>query len=170
MLRKAHFSFGSKTPIPDLYTTTNRAVHNLNPSEYGNYAQKKVKIGKPPTHVVDGSDPTVYTSSSKDVMVEHSVKGQQAVQQQIKEQGLQVRKHNFHLGFDKDSHKPSLAAESTSDLSTVNLGIRNKNSSQLGSHAPTFKGNDNKKSNFEISYTKGDNDYISISKMAQLGL
>ncbi len=75
-MRKAHFSFGSKTLIPDLYTTTNRAVHNLNPNDIVKSSETHHKIEKPVTNVVYGNDPVVYTSITKDAMVEHNVKGQ----------------------------------------------------------------------------------------------
>ena len=83
-MRKAHFSFGSKTPIPDLYTTTNRAVHVLNTNDIVKSFEAHHKIEKPITSVVYGNDPVVYTSITKDAMVEHNVKGQIVTQQQIK--------------------------------------------------------------------------------------
>lgn len=74
-MRKAHFSFGSKTPIPDLYTTTNRAAHNLNINDVVKSLEAHHKMEKPATNVVYGNDPVIYTSITKDSMVEHSVKG-----------------------------------------------------------------------------------------------
>jgi hypothetical protein len=79
-LRKAHFSFGSQTPIPDLYTTTNRAVHNLNPKDLVGREPSQVKVEKAPTNVVYGNDQVVYSSVTKETMVEHNVKGQMQTQ------------------------------------------------------------------------------------------
>jgi hypothetical protein len=54
-LRKAHFSFGYTSPMPEIYTTTNQGQIKPSPNDYLKNSDKKFKPEKG-TSIVYGKD------------------------------------------------------------------------------------------------------------------
>lgn len=148
-LRKAHFSFGSSTlAATDAFTTTNMEKQSKIKD-----AQHSPKVFPDRTiHIVYGRDVPIYQSMTKDTMVSHSVGESYKVKQSMVEQGKQVRKHNFELGFD-DKRTEEFELSKNSKSGTI-LPVGQNHIKEV------------KRNHFEIGSKFRGNDYGTISKMA----
>ena len=102
----------------------------------------------------------------KETMIQHSLQGQGEIRQAIKEKVLNLRKHNYILGFD-EAENPNMQVQDINKNQALQEAARAKSISQIMAQPkPVLNSQNIRKSHFEISHSKQNNDYKSISRIA----